>query len=174
MSKTTTYYLTVIRPEGDVIHHTSYKYGRNTKELDEDIEMYLGGDSKHIRSFRLVVEDAVVRARIKGRKLYVLEDPQMKPEHQYVRVKDFYIPNGDPNDPQVNRWVLRVIPVRGNIVAVGTKPHWHPPVPDASAAAVLAVPIVENYICADCGDDECDGTECDLPQGVRSMTFKIK
>ena len=124
-----TYYLTVIRPEGDVTHHFSYKYGRKTKELDEDIKMWLGGDSKHIGCHKLVVEDAVVRARIKGRRVYVLEDPQMKPEHQYVRFKDFYIvnPNGDPNDPP--HWVLRVLPVRGNIVAVGTKPHYNP-VPD--------------------------------------------
>jgi len=128
MPKTTTYYLTVIRPEGDVIHHTSYKYGRNSKELDEDIEMYLGGDYRHIPSHKLVVEDAVVRARIKGRKVYVLEDPQMKPEHQYVRFKNFYAGHPNPNDPQ--RWILRVIPVRGNIVAVGTKPHYNPPVPD--------------------------------------------
>jgi hypothetical protein len=32
-----------------------------------------------------------------------------------------------------------------------------------------------NLVCADCLDDECDGTECDLPPGyVRSMVFGVK
>jgi hypothetical protein len=32
-----------------------------------------------------------------------------------------------------------------------------------------------NLLCADCKDNECDGTECDLPDGyVRSMVFGVR
>ena len=32
-----------------------------------------------------------------------------------------------------------------------------------------------NLLCADCNDNKCDGTECDLPDGyVRSMVFGVR
>jgi hypothetical protein len=36
-------------------------------------------------------------------------------------------------------------------------------------------PVAHINLCADCEDDECDGTECFLPEGyVRSMVFGVR
>ena len=121
------YYLTIIRPNGDVVEHI------NTKdELCEAIQSALGGEFEHIAMSKLVVKDVVMRERIKGRRVYVLETSRGQPNNDYFGIKGGYYKDGFPEfmteELHKKWWVKTTNKVQGTLVAVSKKRPYTVPV----------------------------------------------
>jgi len=125
--KVEVYYLTIIHPDGNVVNHITTK-----DELCEEIQTALGGEFEHIKMSQLVVKDVMMRERIKGRKVYVLDFSRGEPNHRFFGLKGGYYKDGFPEmmtaELHKKWWVKTVRPVQGALVAVGKKPHYDPAV----------------------------------------------
>jgi hypothetical protein len=126
--KVEVYYLTIIHPDGNVVNHITTK-----DELCEEIQTALGGEFNQIKMPQLVARDVMMRERIKGRKVYVLDVARGEPNHQFFKLKGGYYKDGFPEmmtaELHKKWWVKTLSPVRGSLVAVGKKPHYNPAVP---------------------------------------------
>jgi len=122
------YYLTIINPNGNVVEHITTE-----DELCEEIQLALGGEFEHIAMSKLVVRDAVMRERIKGRRVYVLDVGRGQPDHQFFGIKGGYYKDGFPEmmteELHKKWWVNTKNSVKGNLVAVSKKRPYNPEVP---------------------------------------------
>jgi len=80
-----TRYITIIRPNGEVEQRIT-----SEPDLCGAIKSALGGSFGFQPKSKLVVNDAVMRERVKGRKVYVLEVHRREEDHQFFSIKAPY------------------------------------------------------------------------------------
>jgi hypothetical protein len=140
MANKNTRYITIIYPNGDVEQRTSDK-----EDLCESIQHCLGGYFESVAMSKLVVNDVVMRERVKGRTIYVLEAPRRMPDHQNFSIKGGYYRDGHPSTMTMELhkkwWVDVNRPVQGSLVAVGKKAPYEVPAPAVPQERVATPPI---------------------------------
>lgn len=141
-----TRYITIIRPNGEVEQRITTE-----GELCESIQHALGGYFEAVAMSKLVVNDAVMRERVKGRTVYVLETHRREQDHQNFSIKGGYYRDGHPSvmtmELHKKWWVNVNYPVQGSLVAVGKKaPYEIAPAPEQERVATPPIRQVESQI----------------------------
>ena len=121
-----TRYITIIRPNGEVEQRIT-----SEPDLCGAIQSALGGYFEAVAKSKLVVNDAVMRERVKGRKVYVLEVHRREEDHQFFSIKAPYeVP----------------APVQGSLVAVGKKAPYEVPAPVQERVATPPIRQVDSQV----------------------------
>jgi len=121
-------YLTIIHPNGEVVQRMVDK-----NHLMEELQTAVGGHFEPVAMSKLVVNDVVMRERVKGRKIYVNEAPRRLDDHQFFCIKGGYYRDGFPEmmtmELHKKWWVNVNRPVQGTLVAVSKNAPYEAPAP---------------------------------------------
>jgi len=146
MANKNTRYITIIHPNGEVEQRITTE-----PDLCGAIQSALNGYFEHIAMSKLVVNDAVMRERVKGRKVYVMEAPRREEDHQFFNIKGGFYRDGHPSvmtmELHKKWWVDTRRPVQGSLVAVSKNaPYEIAPAPVQERVPTPPIRQVESQV----------------------------
>ena len=140
-----TRYITIIRPNGEVEQRIT-----SEPDLCGAIQSALGGYFEAVAMSKLVVNDAVMRERVKGRKVYVLEVHRGEENHQNFSIKGGFLRDDAPEvlteELCKKYWVKTNRPVQGSLVAVSKNAPYEVPAPVQERVATPPIRQVESQV----------------------------